>query len=311
MVALANFILRGRLQALLVTALAAMLMPLIPLFGVLAGGALALVTLRNGAREGLLIALGAAVALALAARVFGSAAGGASIAVALAVSWIPLLLAASALRSTRSQAAALASAGLGVAGFALLFHAYIGDPADWWRGILPDFVQPLLERLPMTGPEQEEFLGMVARAMTGVLAATLLSGTMAAVLFGRWLQALVFNPGGFGSEFRELRLGRAMSVIALLVVALSTFLGGWLGSLALTLLFLCAAMLAVQGLALAHAVVARRNAHFGWLIALYGLIVFFPPQALVVLAAAGFVDGWLDLRRRGRGSGGPPARSPE
>ncbi|MDX9741443.1 MAG: hypothetical protein RBT81_09735 [Gammaproteobacteria bacterium] len=308
MVALANFILRGRLHALLVTAVAAVLMLLVPLIGIIAGGALALVTLRNGVGEGLLIAVGTAAVLAVAAQVLGGAASTGGIAAALALSWAPLLLGAAVLRSTRSQAAALAAAGLGIAGFALLFHASVGDTAAWWRAFLPDFLQPLLERLPMSEAEQEEFLGAMASAMTGGLAATLLSGTMAALLFGRWLQSLVFNPGGFGAEFRALRLGRMMSVVALLVLALSSLLGGWIGGVTLTLLFLCATMLAVQGLALAHALVTLRGAHVGWLIALYGLLVFFPPQALVVLAAAGFADGWFDLRARTK-SGGPPQRS--
>lgn len=267
MVALANFILRGRLNALLVTAVAAVLMLLVPLVGILAGGALALVTLRNGAREGLLIAAGAAAVLAVAAQMLGSSASASGIATALALTWAPLLLSAAVLRSTRSQAAALAAAGLCIAGFALLFHASVGDPAAWWRAILPDFLQPLLERLPMSAGEQEEFLAAMASAMTGGLAATLLSGTTVALL-----------------------------------------LGGWIGGVALTLLFLCATMLAVQGLALAHAVVRLRSAHTGWLIALYALLVFFPPQALVVLAAAGFADGWFDLRAR-MGRGGPPQRS--
>jgi hypothetical protein len=308
MVALANFILRGRLNALLVTAVAAVLMLLVPLVGILAGGALALVTLRNGAREGLLIAAGAAAVLAVAAQMLGSSASASGIATALALTWAPLLLSAAVLRSTRSQAAALAAAGLCIAGFALLFHASVGDPAAWWRAILPDFLQPLLERLPMSAGEQEEFLAAMASAMTGGLAATLLSGTTVALLFGRWLQSLVFNPGGFGAEFRALRFGPVMSVIALVVVTLSALLGGWIGGVALTLLFLCATMLAVQGLALAHAVVRLRSAHTGWLIALYALLVFFPPQALVVLAAAGFADGWFDLRAR-MGRGGPPQRS--
>lgn len=304
MVALANFILRGRLNALLVTAVAAVLMLLVPVVGILAGGALALVTLRNGVREGLFIAVGAAAVLAVAAQLFGSNASASGIASALALTWAPLLLGGAVLRSTRSQAAALAAAGLCIAGFVLLFHVMVGDPASWWRTVLPEVLRPLFERLSMAEADREEFLAMMASTMTGWLAATLLIGTMMALLLGRWLQSLVFNPGGFGTEFRALRLGRTMSIVALVVLALSTVLDGWIGSVATSLLFLCATMLAIQGLALVHALVRQRNANVGWLIAMYGLVLFFPPQAMVVLAAAGFADGWFDLRARGR-SGGP------
>jgi len=46
-----------------------------------------------------------------------------------------------------------------------------------------------------------------------MIAYVLAFNSFTGVLLGRWLQALLYNPGGFGAEFRELRLGLIVSIV--------------------------------------------------------------------------------------------------
>lgn len=306
--AFANFILRGRLQALLVAALSTALMLVLPLFSHVAGGALALVTLRNGVREGALIALGATLALAVLAFFSGFGAGVANVLVAAIalLLWLPVLLGAGVLRLTR----ALDLAMLTVAGLAALaivvFHVYAGDAPAWWRSALQETLIPVLQQLqvPFAEEDRERVIEAMSRVMSGALAAAFFITAMLNLFIGRWLQALLFNPGGFGAEFRALRLGRSMAIVTAVLALMASLIGGWLGNLAGNLLFVCGAMYALQGLALVHAVVAILRAHGAWLIGLYVLMLFALPQVALVLAAAGFADSWLDLRSRVSKPGG-------
>lgn len=304
----ANFILRGRLQALLVTAIAAALTLMLPLFSHVAGGALALVTLRNGLREGAMIAIGAALALAALGYVSALDTGLVNVVILsmMLLMWVPVLIGANVLRVTRSIDLALAAVGALAAAAVVAFHLYAGDTAAWWRGVLQEVLLPLLQHLevPIAGGDREQLIDSLSRMMTGVLAATVLFTAMINLFIGRWLQALAFNPGGFGPEFRSLRLGRPMAVAAVVIIVLAGLASGWVGNLAANLLFLVGAMYSLQGLALAHAVAAILRAHSAWLIGLYVLMLLALPQVALVLAAAGFADSWLDVRSRLARKGG-------
>lgn len=303
--AFANFILRGRLQALLITVVATALMALVPLLSHVAGGALALVALRKGVREGALIAVGAGLALlALSAlgRAWGLQSGLVHVVVMLLalLVWVPVLIAAGVLRSTRSLELALCAVGMFAALAVIGFHLTVGDATAWWRGVLQNTLQPLLQQmqLPISGENGETMIEAMARMMTGVLAATVIFTAMINLFIGRWLQALVFNPGGFGEEFRRLRLGRPVAVAAAIIIVLASFATGWVGGLAINLSFVVGAMFFLHGLALVHGAVALLRAHAAWLIALYVLMAIALPQVGLVLSAAGFADSWLDIRSK-------------
>ena len=53
----------------------------------------------------------------------------------------------------------------------------------------------------------------------------------------------------------------------------------------------------LQGLAVVHGVARLRQLHKAWLIALY-ILLFLAPQAALLLAGIGLVDGVFDPRRR-------------
>ncbi len=312
MLGFANFILRGRLQAALVATIAAALTMVVPLFSHISGGVLALVTLRNGFREGLLIAFAAIAVLAVIGHLSALPGGMVNLVVGsmFLMMWLPLLITANVLRTTRSLDHAVMVAGAIAAAGLIVLHLVVGDVVAWWRNVLVEVLMPILERMDvqLMGGDRDTIIEALARVMTGVLAATMLITTMTNLLIGRWLQSVAFNPGGFGEEFRGLRLGRPIGIATLVVLGLAGFAGGAAGDFGLNLMLLLGAMYALHGLALAHAIAKQVGAHAAWLIVLYLLMMFALPQVAMVLASAAFVDSFMNFRARLGGRGGPPAR---
>ena len=298
--ALAAYIMRGPLQAMLVTAALALvaLVPVLGVVSVLSGAALALVTLRHGARQGLIVLLGASVITgAFMYFVFGSMALGMGYTLLM---WLPLWLLALVLRSTASWSILVdAAAALGLA-VIVVFYAVTGDPVQFWQSLLSQMVSAMsaqgggmaeLETL-------QDQLPVFARWLTGMLAGALIAGLVFSLMVGRWWQSLLYNPGGFRQEFFELRQSRIAALIVLFILALSLPELGWLSDIAGDMMIVVVMLYSIVGLALVHAVVARKGKHVGWLVALYILLFIMPPQIMMALASAGFVDSWVDFRRR-------------
>ena len=84
-------------------------------------------------------------------------------------------------------------------------------------------------------------------------------------------------------------MSRRLALPALALTALSTLGEGGVSQLAVELLVIMVVLYMVQGIALAHDVVARRALHKAWLVALYILLVVVPKQFVVLLAVAGCV----------------------
>lgn len=310
--AIAEFILRGRIQALLLVIGGAALTALLPIFNHVSGGALALVALRNGPREGGVLALAAAFAVGVVAYLaaFDSARIEIFLLVMVLLVWLPVLVTAQILRNSRSMGMALAAAAAVSALVVIGFHAAVGDVQTWWRELMQEMLVPLLQQAQTGLPveDMDKLVETLARVMTGILGATVLYTAMTNLFIGRWLQAAVYNPGGFRAEFLAIHLGRWMAGIALVLLALSNFTGGSVAGASLDLLFLVGAVYSLQGLSLVHAVVAATGRHAGWLVGMYLLMLFALPQVVLVLSAAGFVDSLMDFRARFRKAGVPPQR---
>jgi uncharacterized membrane protein len=110
---LAAYVLKGRMQAVLVTAVTAILALMLPPFSYLSGASVALVTLRHGLQAGLQLSLmsTAAVAVLLLALQMPLQLSG----VFLLVLWLPVMALASSLRRSASPARTVVLAmGFGV-----------------------------------------------------------------------------------------------------------------------------------------------------------------------------------------------------
>ena len=299
----ASFILRGRMQAVLIVAVAAAMSMVIPPLSHVSGAAVALVTLRNGAVEGALIAIGAALVLLLLGFVstMGTALVDVFVVSLVAAVWIPAVISGLVLRIWRSLGLALATISLIALLAMLVFYLAIDDVRAWWYGVLQIALEPMLTTapMPMSAGEIENWLNSFAAVMTGVVASTLLLTAMINLSLARWWQALLFNPGGFRQEFHGLRLDWRIAAAVLPLAVISTlFSEGPIQSFGQDAMVLIMAMFAVPGLALLHAVVAYKKIHKAALITVYVLMVFLLPQMVMILAATGLTDSWLDFRRR-------------
>jgi hypothetical protein len=175
-------------------------------------------------------------------------------------------------------------------------HTGIEDPTLWWHS----FLQEMVEGASMSGldaAQQAQLsagLAAMAQMMTGIMGATLSVSLLCCLFLGRWCQSLLYNPGGFGEEFRQLRLGKGVAFTALLLVAAQLL--NEVPAVLQDLLLVAMVAFAVQGLAMAHGLVKGSGAQRGWLIGLYLLLVLATAQAMVVLAFVGTVDNWFDFR---------------
>jgi hypothetical protein len=130
-----------------------------------------------------------------------------------------------------------------------------------------------------------------------MLAAGVFLQLIFSLLMARWWQSLVYNPGGFRTEFHDLRLHRLLGVLgvpALVLMLVSGDVPPLLGYLSVLLL----AILFIQGLAVMHGILGMAGAGVIWLVGLYLMLVLVPPPAVTVLATLGLLDIWIDFRSR-------------
>ncbi len=295
---LASFILRGPGQAILVAVGTAVLAMMLPPLSIISGAVVALVTLRSGVRAGGLVMLGSALFVALLAYLsLGNLLVGL---VFLIVLWLPLWILAGVLRETRSLALATSLSGaLGIVGV-LVIYAVVGDVTAWWQQILLAMFEPAIET---GGPLADRelvttILADLAKIMTGIAAAGMALNALMCLYLARAWQAQLYNPGGFRDEFYELRMGSRIALASMAFIAVSLLPFGGLSHMAGEIVIVILSLYVLQGLALIHAVVARRGLHFSWLVVLYLVMVFVLPQLMALVAVLGLIDTWADFRRR-------------
>jgi len=284
---LAEFIKRGRWQALAVAVLGSGSL----LFGWISAAAIALVTLRKGTASGGWLVLWAMLPAAIVAAMSGDMGSVMLLLVAFCLSVI--------LRETVSLSLALiASVPLAMLGGLALIA--LNGP------FLEDLVATFNEALrqleqDMTSDQQGElaFTSLAVPQAGALLAIGNTVVAVLAVLLGRYWQALLYNPGGFGQEFRALRLPQG-AVVSL--VALGTVL--WLQGDEWRVWSAVAVMpLTVVGFALVHAYAAHTDKGVTWLTLMYTLWIVLDPIKWVWL---GFVmaDVFVDFRARWQNTSG-------
>ena len=290
MVGFLRFVTRSRYHAVGVSALSLLMPP----FSFVAAAIIGLATLRYGAGEGAVVLAGSAVLFALA--MWGLAMSAAPAVVFVAVTGLPALALCALLRATSSQSLVLAAAALAAGVSIMALYLLVADPVAWWTALIRHFLAAQGDGAGVDPQSLDPLVELLAPMITGFPVAVVVT-SMAAVFLARWGHAMLDNPGGFGREFRELRLGRRFAAGAGLIAAIALFAAPRGGGPGHDLLILLVAVYAIQGIALVHALVALRGGARGWLIAMYaGLLVM--PVTVLALSVAGFSDDWLDYRTR-------------
>jgi len=290
---LASFILKGQSQAALVAASMAILGIAIPPAAWVSAAAIVLVTLVNGPKSGLITTALSLLGAGIFAYLIFASPQVALVFVLLA--WLPAWIIATILRQTVSLAYSLQI--LTVISLLAVVMVYVLAPnlGEHWREPLDIMVAQLAEQSEdFSLAELKQTEDWVIAFLPGLFVSSIMFGTMLSVFLARWWQAVFYNPGGFGKEFRSLNLGK-LSAWCALAVMLIALVAGNVFSIALAAVV--SVLYGAQALSLLHAAIKIRQINTAWLIVIY-LIMFFIPQVLLLLILASFVDPWLDIRQR-------------
>ena len=285
--ALAEFIMRGRMQATLVVAGSAAL----PLLFWLSAAAGSLVLLRRGMRD----AFGILVWALLPAGLWWFL-GDPSI---LLVT-VGTLLLAQVLRVTSSWTwVLLASVVLGV-----VFALVLGATAAQLIETLADAVRQVLQQFAAEAKVPAEQIASLQDSLiptlTGLLACSLQLACVLCLVLARYWQAALYNLGGFGQEFRAVRLPPVLALPLLFGVLVAPTLGVQAAVLAP----LCTVPLFFAGLALGHGLIEMKRLSSFWKIGLYVAVLLL--GNLICLLAV--IDSLFDFRGRlARKNGAGPA----
>ena len=271
----AEYVMRGRTQALWVAVIGASSL----MFSWLSAAVLALVTLRRGPTEGVYILAWAVLPAGFLLAVFGDIGPLAMITGTTALACV--------LRWSASWPFALLGASLvgTITGLGMLWLA-----ESHLRNLAAEIAEILPVLLEVFSKDAQTIdIAFIA----GMLGLMNVMSCVLCLLLARWWQSVLYNPGGFRTEFHSIRLtALASTVLVLLMLSISSMsleYRPWAAMFGIPL--------SVAGLALVHARAAYRGLGAGWLTVFYVLWVFVSPVSLIVIGIA-VADSYFDFRSR-------------
>lgn len=290
MLFVANYVMKGQIQAYIATALLALLTVWFGPLGMLLGAVIALITLRVDTAEGFKLLIAAIAINLVATQVFMGSMLPAW--VAIAEYMLPVWLMAWVLRRTNSLASALSLSMLMTGAVVIVFHFIVGDASAWWSKMMNTALLPFIQEAGVQAPTK--LIETMSDVATMLLAMFMVVLWFSILLLGRWWQGKLYNPGQFQQDFHQIRLPKNLAYLAI-VLAIAGLLikTGLIQDLSGVMM----AGLMFPGLAIAHHAVAMKKMGNGWLIGLYILLFLFP-QTILILATIGLIDTWLDIRSR-------------
>ena len=295
---LATYLMRGRIQAIgTVTTLGLLSLIISPLV-ILTCAGVALVTLVQGYREGLLNLVASTIIL----MVFtGIVLNQPEIGLELAIKFLlPAWFLGSIVLRKSSLTYAIVVAGM--TGCLMILGLYLfTDPAAFWHDLILNQLLPMLKQAGMqvqNGPKADALWLFMSKIMTGSAVAVFLLVQIVSLLQARWWQALLYNPQGYKQEFHQLRYG---VIVASGAVVISIFAIATKNEIALNLLLVVISFMLFQGLAVVHSLVAKCKLGTAWLVGVY-IIMLFTLQngaiGVLVVATIGLSDNWVNFRLR-------------
>ena len=292
--------------------LAAMAVSVVALFAlpVLAwvpAGIVVLALLATGTQAALLAMLGAALPIAWG---FSPATGFVGGLVVAAAVLLPAYAAGSLLVKSRSLSFAFQAVALGACALVVLVRLLLGDPTGALQPLLELFRPALEETARALGDlgvqrTPEEIGEATARVAWATGAWMLLLHTMSSLFAGLWAFGKLQEPGLFGRQFRELRLGTLVAWIAVAAL-LGSLVAQWVfgrpWAVADDVLFVLAGAFLLQALAVVHALRAAQAVGPATVAIAYAALLLVP----MALVGFGLADSWVRFRERfGRGPGTP------
>lgn len=281
----AAYVMRGRPQAIAV----GLLLTILPLLGWISNVLICLVTLRKGAKEGIILLLWTSLPVIVIASlgnpwiVLYNIVGGSLFAYLLAL----------VLRQTQSWKKVLeVGMFLGLL-VVLLVHMLVPDVNAWWVKQLSHYALLIKSQLNfVVNVEQLQFFTKFA---TGLQIAFLSLGALINLAFARGLQSMLYNPGHLRPELEAVRLSQ-WDALALLLIAIASLMRFLLAQDALPIVILA---FTLAGLSFVHALAHLSNKFSkGWFLLFYGLLIVFFPYLTALLVVVAVMDSYVDFRHR-------------
>ena len=278
---LAEFIMRGRWQALGVAVLGSGSL----LFGWISAAAIALVTLRRGTAAGGWLVLWAL----LPAMVITAMTGDTGTVMLLAGSFGLAVVLRETVNLSLTVMASVPLAVLSGVALIVLNGPFLEELITTFNQALAQLEQDLQQ----DGSQQLAFNALSIPQVAALLATGNAVIAVLSLMLGRYWQALLYNPGGFGSEFRALKMPQS-AVLAMASIALVLW---WLGPEWRVWSAVSVLPLTVVGFALIHAYAAWTDKGLGWLTLTYVLWIVLDPMKWIWVACV-VIDAFADFRSR-------------
>ena len=284
----ADYVMRGRKQAIV----AALLVGMIPFMGWLGIVVVGLVTLRQGMRDGFQVLLWAILPSVVIGVLYNKQLLVESVLFGYVLTWGL----ACVLNSTASWVRVIEiAAAIGIAAVVVM-HLWVGDTHQFWMAYLTSNYKQISQiiSLPLSVNDLKPIITNAAKVLTGTQAVMVLGSALINVAIARWLQGLLYNPGGLRQELYGIRMNMIASLLLLIVGATA-----WLGiPLAMDVLPVALLPFAVAGLSLVHRVASNRKSPTTWLISVYVLLMLFPPNILLLIVGAAVIDSYMNIRQK-------------
>lgn len=279
---LAEFIMRGRWQALAVAVLGSVLVFAAPI----SAAAIALVTMAQGTRDGSWVALWSL----LPALLLGWVSGDYGTGFLLLSVFVGAMVLAQTLSLSLALLAIVPVSAIGGVLLLTLNAAFL----EAMLSMLDTWIAALQAESPESGESLNAFRPTVTQ-VAGLMATGNALMASLSLLLGRYWQAVLFKPGAFGEEFRAFKLP---SVLTTLLV-LAAMLGALNGSEAAAWSALAGIPVTLAGFALFHHIAKRQQ--LGGTFLTVGYVLWIIVDGLKVgLLLAVLLDAFLDLGRRAK-----------
>ena len=278
--ALAEYVMRGRTQAVLVATMATGTV----FFSWLGAAVIALVTLRKGPAQGGFVLFWALLP-ALALLLWGDTSPMSTI--------VSVMLVAAVLWASMSWPLSLVAAVVTGLLTSLMLMTVGSEYLDQLLAMLTEMLLQMQQQATVAGQAQAELTMPSAMQVAGLLGLSNAFTVTMCLVLARWWQAALYNPGGFGVEFQQLRLPPVLTVMLLSLGIAVSSLGMeyrfWALIFAVPFIF--------SGFSLLHALAAAKKLSSNWLAMAYIAWLILDPVkvALLLLVVA---DSWLNFRSR-------------
>lgn len=285
---------QSRLNAALFVFLFSIGLLVLPLVYVLSVATLSLVSLQKGSTEGLVVGFIGAGLLLAAAVVFGGQVQ--SLFWLLFISWLPVIALSGITKNYGNIEQGLKFAFLlAVIVLGGLYALSAPNSSQYWLAFFEANLAPMLSKINMPAEFFAQLKTILTVNMNGLLTSSVVLMVVLGMIVGRYWQAKLYQPGEFSKEFRQIKFGKILSILALLTLLAATLAKDLMFFVDLQRSFVLLFML--QGLAILHYLMQAKSYGIGILTMTY-CVIFLLPAVALTLALAGILDNWFDFRRK-------------